>query len=240
MTKRTKQEFKDYLHDPKTLKWFSHFIVMDINNFKMVNDTYGHLAGDQVLETIESVLDTLTEDKTVIYTNWGGDEFVAAVGLETDQSVKELFLHLNNMIKNVVATALGISHVSLAVGITPIKEVDSFEAAFTRAEAVMSIAKSTSDYVRLEVRPGAVTDEAEPTGDPRVRGLEGTRVRALFGFVTGQLKREHGPEHHLAIMEAAREVFDNRDVLSLSVSDLIYRITDQALIDCYDSTADIR
>jgi diguanylate cyclase (GGDEF)-like protein len=50
-------------------------ILLDIDHFKHVNDTYGHHAGDEVLKTISKILkDTMRESDIV--GRWGGEEFL--------------------------------------------------------------------------------------------------------------------------------------------------------------------
>jgi diguanylate cyclase (GGDEF)-like protein len=51
-------------------------IMMDLNNFKLFNDTYGHPIGDQVLKRVAHVLDTEFR-KADILGRYGGDEFIA-------------------------------------------------------------------------------------------------------------------------------------------------------------------
>ncbi|HUQ53866.1 MAG TPA: EAL domain-containing protein [Gammaproteobacteria bacterium] len=58
------------------------FIYLDLNNFKRVNDTFGHAVGDQVLRTVAGRLtSTLASfaDKHPLVARFGGDEFVVAV-----------------------------------------------------------------------------------------------------------------------------------------------------------------
>ena len=50
------------------------FIMMDLDNFKQVNETYGHLAGDYVLKLIADVLKDVSEKDIVC--RMGGDEFL--------------------------------------------------------------------------------------------------------------------------------------------------------------------
>lgn len=50
-------------------------IFIDIDNFKMVNDTYGHLIGDQVLVEFAKIL-SLNSRVTDIVGRWGSDEFL--------------------------------------------------------------------------------------------------------------------------------------------------------------------
>lgn len=50
-------------------------VILDIDDFKRINDTYGHLAGDSVLKNIASVVGK-TVRSTDIFARWGGEEFV--------------------------------------------------------------------------------------------------------------------------------------------------------------------
>lgn len=50
-------------------------LFVDINEFKNINDSFGHAAGDRVLQAIAGILSESTE--TDLVCRWGGDEFVA-------------------------------------------------------------------------------------------------------------------------------------------------------------------
>ena len=55
-----------------------HIVLFDLDNFKHVNDTYGHLAGDRVLRDIGMLFDRNTRAEDLI-ARYGGDEFVMCV-----------------------------------------------------------------------------------------------------------------------------------------------------------------
>lgn len=57
-------------------------IMMDLNNFKLFNDTYGHPVGDQVLKRVASALESKCR-KFDVLGRYGGDEFIAVLP-ETD------------------------------------------------------------------------------------------------------------------------------------------------------------
>lgn len=51
------------------------FILLDADHFKRVNDTYGHAAGDAVLQVVAKRLKTIVRENDVVV-RWGGEEFV--------------------------------------------------------------------------------------------------------------------------------------------------------------------
>ena len=63
--------------------------LIDINDFKLINDSYGHQAGDQVLQLIAAALRGCAE-KGEIVARWGGDEFLfISPCCRTGQSIAE-------------------------------------------------------------------------------------------------------------------------------------------------------
>ena len=53
-------------------------LLFDLNGFKQVNDTYGHLVGDEVLKVVGARLRKAVRDHDVV-ARWGGDEFVVVM-----------------------------------------------------------------------------------------------------------------------------------------------------------------
>jgi diguanylate cyclase (GGDEF)-like protein len=60
-------------------------LLFDLNGFKVVNDTWGHHAGDEMLKVVASRLRDAVRDGDVV-ARWGGDEFVALMpGIATEE-----------------------------------------------------------------------------------------------------------------------------------------------------------
>ena len=67
-------------------------LLLDVNDFKEVNDHYGHEYGDRVLETLSKLLNDSFDNKDMI-ARWGGDEFLV-LSLFSDETI------LNNKINH--------------------------------------------------------------------------------------------------------------------------------------------
>ena len=53
-------------------------VIADIDHFKKINDTYGHIVGDKVLESFASILQKHLKDKAIV-SRWGGEEFLIVI-----------------------------------------------------------------------------------------------------------------------------------------------------------------
>ena len=73
-------------------------IMMDVDNFKLFNDTYGHPAGDQVLKRVAEALRQGC-DKHDLIGRYGGDEFLIVLPDLTGQEAKLLAQTLHNQIE---------------------------------------------------------------------------------------------------------------------------------------------
>jgi len=90
---------EDYLKDLKAYGYSFSVIMIDLNKFKEINDTYGHLVGDCVLKEIAEILRKYLRAKDVVG-RYGGDEFIIILpGVEKDIAVK-IAERLSNIIRN--------------------------------------------------------------------------------------------------------------------------------------------
>lgn len=64
-------------------------VLSDIDNFKRINDTYGHDCGDIILSGIASIMMDQTPDNVLIY-RWGGEEFVMMLPNYSDARTQKL------------------------------------------------------------------------------------------------------------------------------------------------------
>lgn len=103
-------------------------IFLDLDNFKTVNDNYGHLAGSRVLTEMGAILRDVIEAEDAAISRYGGDEFVIIlpginyeeaykIGLKIRDTVKD-HVFLKNVspygdaayhIKGIITTSIGIA-----------------------------------------------------------------------------------------------------------------------------------
>ncbi|MBA6415890.1 GGDEF domain-containing protein [Colwellia sp. 6M3] len=83
-------------------------VLADIDNFKNINDTYGHLVGDDVLRIISEQL-SQTLRKIDVVGRWGGEEFVMVL---PDTSAEQALIIVERIRKNIAAISFPISTTS--------------------------------------------------------------------------------------------------------------------------------
>lgn len=107
-------------------------IMFDIDNFKSINDTYGHDTGDEVLVNIAEILKKHTRE-TDIAARWGGEEFMILLPETTLESCEKLAQSIREHIKDYkfdnipgsITVSLGITEFSDSIDRdTVIKQAD--------------------------------------------------------------------------------------------------------------------
>lgn len=78
------------------------FVMLDIDDFKMINDTQGHAVGDMVLSQTGSILSEVIGDRGIVG-RLGGDEFaVFASGFQNSVEMEEFCVSLRENLKKII------------------------------------------------------------------------------------------------------------------------------------------
>ncbi|WP_432742650.1 GGDEF domain-containing protein [Methylobacter sp. G7] len=122
-------------HSPLSL------IVWDIDHFKNINDSYGHKAGDKVLQLIAKQLSEHSRTTDFI-SRFGGEEFTMLLPNTDSQSALILANQLRQTIEKTGFNASGTSvAITVSCGITAFITDDTDETAFERADQALYQAK---------------------------------------------------------------------------------------------------
>lgn len=91
--------------------------LSDIDNFKHINDTYGHLVGDDVLKKIADTIKLSLDGKGVVG-RFGGDEFIIVIEGKNDyQEIWDICHNINLEVTKLKASQLDTNSISLTTGI---------------------------------------------------------------------------------------------------------------------------
>ena len=117
-------------------------VVLDLDDFKQVNDRYGHAAGDQVLVSVAQRLAAFAGDNLVA--RLGGDEFA---GLLATPTVDRRWIeHATRRLCEALAAPIPLGtrtvRVTASVGLAPVHGPTQLTEALCRADAAMYQAKS--------------------------------------------------------------------------------------------------
>jgi len=116
-------------------------IFIDIDNFKLVNDNYGHQIGDNVLKMVAKTLQAALRVSDLLARN-GGEEFVAIVPIDNINHLELISEKLRMLIENsVLRDKVGEIHVTISLGATMVIEGDSAESILDRADRLMYTSK---------------------------------------------------------------------------------------------------
>ncbi len=118
-------------------------VLWDLDNFKSINDIYGHAAGDKVLKTLASILQSQTRDADFI-ARYGGEEFI---GLFPETTLSDALL-LAEKVRNKVKNAKfhyesTIVTVTVSAGIAQFFNDDTIDEVFNRADKALYQAKAS-------------------------------------------------------------------------------------------------
>ena len=112
--------------------------VIDVDHFKLVNDRFGHLIGDEVLLLLARLMRSSFRFHDQLY-RFGGEEFVV---LMFTGAVEHAITAFERMRLNVARYAFPrVGHISVSIGFTAIRPGDTPTAAFERADRAVYFAK---------------------------------------------------------------------------------------------------
>ncbi len=121
-------------------------IFFDIDHFKMINDAYGHRAGDQALVELSSLMNMRLRESDVIG-RWGGEEFVIIL---PDTALNEAIALAETLRLMIEGHHFEHGKMTCSFGIAQMIDEDTEETLIHRADAMLYVAKENG---RNQVRP---------------------------------------------------------------------------------------
>lgn len=119
------------------------FLVLDIDNFKNINDTYGHLTGDELLKKFADVMKDCFRTEDIIG-RLGGEEFAIAISNIDKANAVKVAERLRNKIENVTILCNDTPvSTTVSIGVADLHEnINGYETLFREADAALYQAKN--------------------------------------------------------------------------------------------------
>ena len=129
-------------------------ILLDVNNFKYINDTYGHIKGDAVLRAMGEILLRATDQTQAVVARYGGDEFLILLHSAQPESLQQITDSIQRELQAYNASNHTLPPLSVSAGIATLVHTDVFSF-FQDMDAKM-YADKKAFYLRGEAEDPAV------------------------------------------------------------------------------------
>ncbi|MFO7951188.1 MAG: diguanylate cyclase [Bacillota bacterium] len=165
-------------------------IMTDLNGLKLVNDTYGHRAGDELLKKYADLLRKSFKQSDLFF-RWGGDEFIVVLKNTNEAKSWEL---CNRLIEHCGETFVNEIPLSISVGISSKLPGGDIDEAIKEAEDMMYKNKLTesksSKNLIMKTLLGTLSEKSFETKEHIERmGIVGRKIGERLSFSPSELSR---------------------------------------------------
>ncbi|MBP7369978.1 MAG: diguanylate cyclase [Arenimonas sp.] len=113
-------------------------IMMDLDNFKLINDQFGHDKGDQLLASFAALVKQNTRKNDRLF-RYGGEEFLILVNSGNIEEALALAEKIRQTVE--ICSSTTMEHITVSLGVASIQDGESLEQWVSRADAAMYRAK---------------------------------------------------------------------------------------------------
>lgn len=138
-------------NEMKRYKSVFGILMMDIDHFKKLNDTYGHDIGDKVLKMVSRTLADNTRSFDSVG-RWGGEEFVAIVVNVTMKQLRDTAERFRMLVeKSMFTSGKNIISTTISIGATMVQPADTISKLMKRADKLMYQSKASGrNFVTID------------------------------------------------------------------------------------------
>lgn len=217
-----------YEDEMKALEWTAGIALIDLDDFKLYNDTYGHKASDMTLYTVADVIRKNTR-KSDYLVRFGGDEFLLVMPDVTEEVFHKKLQTIKQRVHEANIPGYTKLQISISVGAT-LCQNEKIEAAVARADHFMYQAKNDKNKVVMG-REGhglnsggkdvhkqkiLVVDDSEMNREILITMLEDDFdiIVAENGMVCLELLMQYGKAISAVLLDIVMPVIDGFEVLT--------------------------
>jgi diguanylate cyclase (GGDEF)-like protein len=146
----------------------SWVLFLDLDDFKVVNDTLGHLAGDRLLSRLGALL-TTTLRATDLCARLGGDEFAVLLRNATESDALRIGRRIVELVSAPVQLAEGLARIGASIGVAPVCVGSSETLVVHQADVAMYAAKSAGKNQVQFFHPGLLQLDDRSAAETELR-----------------------------------------------------------------------
>lgn len=216
-----------YEDEMKEREWTAGIALVDLDDFKLYNDTYGHNAGDMALRTVADVVRKHTR-KSDCLIRFGGDEFLLVIPDIAEDVFNKKLQTIKKRVHEANIPGYTKLQISISVGGT-LCQNEKIDAAVTRADHLMYQAKNNKNMVVTEQeesrlkQSGAVhkqkilvVDDSEMNREILIAmlGDDFDIIVAENGMECMELLKQYGKEISVVLLDIVMPLMDGFEVLT--------------------------
>lgn len=195
-----------------------YFVIIDVDDFKHVNDTYGHMMGDQVLAKVSEIIRSVVAGRGAVG-RFGGDEFfVLLENLKSEEDLRRILRTISKNILWVYDGEMDNFKVTLSIGVSKYPEDGGdYDILFKKADKALYIAKEKGKnrfIIYDEKKHGALEVDGE---ENRTLGIKSVLSNEKKLAMVSDLIRLLHTKGKTALDEAMSKVQEYFDVDGIAV-----------------------
>lgn len=122
-------------------------LLIDIDNFKQINDKYGHALGDLALIKVAKIFDTSIRKQDIVG-RWGGEEFLMILPDTPLQKARVIAERLRDMVSKTEIGEKDIDvNITISTGVASTSTTDTLVSILKKADDALYVAKATKNAV---------------------------------------------------------------------------------------------
>lgn len=179
--------------------------IIDIDNFKTINDEFGHMFGDEVIRNVADVIKSSVEGKGVAGRIGGDEMFIAVEGLETNDEIRQVLRTIRNNVSFMYKNQPDKPHVTCSIGSSTYPtDGSTYEELFNIADKMLYLAKEKGKDRYIIFLPDLHGDYLKGKGMPKEEAYIFYKYKKIG--VINKIINSYRLEGKKSLQEAANKV----------------------------------
>lgn len=201
-----------------------YLAMMDVDDFKKVNDSFGHMFGDEVLSKVSEIMRAVIDSRGMVG-RFGGDEFMLVLdGVSSEEELRRIFKTISKNIQWEYQDIKETMAITTSCGVAKFPDdAANFEDLFKKADKALYVAKEKGKnryIIYNEAKHGAVEDAAISERSIGIKAIASDDKKAAVMSDLVILLNTNGFEVFDEVMEKLRSYLDVDGISVYAGSDL--------------------